>query len=188
MHRHPIARLAVACVLFMPPLAQAACGASEGWIDSACRRVSHVSDDGAWDAYFTGYGWHFSGYGGAARRAELNARSWGGGVGKHITDARGNEEIVFGMAFLDSHSHVQPIAGYARQWYTREVAGMALGGGYFAGATARADILHYVPIPIVLPVGSLRFGKKASLMATLIPRIPGLNDGHVAFFWGRYSF
>jgi len=25
-------------------------------------------------------------------------------------------------------------------------------------------------------------------MGTLIPRLPGLNDGDVAFFWGRYEF
>jgi hypothetical protein len=30
--------------------------------------------------------------------------------------------------------------------------------------------------------------RKASVMGTIIPRIPGLNDGDVAFFWGRYEF
>jgi palmitoyl transferase len=28
----------------------------------------------------------------------------------------------------------------------------------------------------------------ASVMGALIPRIPDVNKGNVAFFWGRYEF
>jgi palmitoyl transferase len=165
--------------------AHAACDYSWNWVASACQRVSRVANEGTWDGYLTGYGWHIDGY---DDRSQLNAKSWGGGAGKHWTDARGNEDILFAMAFLDSHDHVQPIGGFARQWYTNPVAGgLSLGGGYFVGITARNDIAHYVPIPIALPIASVRY-RKASIMATFIPRVPGLNDGDVAFFWGRYEF
>jgi hypothetical protein len=114
------------------------------------------------------------------------------GVGKHWTDESGNEDILFAFAFAfvfrDSHDHPEPIGGYARQWYTPPVlGGLALGGGYFAGLTARDDILSYFPVPLALPVASLRYGK-ASAMGTVVPRIPGVNKGNVGFFWGRYEF
>jgi len=49
------------------------------------------------------------------------------------------------------------------------------------------DIAHYVPVPLLLPMASVRY-RKASIMATLLPRLPGINVGDVAFFWGRYEF
>ncbi|CCD35859.1 Lipid A acylation protein PagP,palmitoyltransferase [Candidatus Paraburkholderia kirkii UZHbot1] len=125
-----------------------------------------VANDGTWDLYLTGYGWHIDGYDDSSN---LNANSWGDGAGKHWTDANGNQDILFAFAFLDSHKNIQPI------------------GGYFAGFTARSDVAHYLPVPLALPIGSVRY-QRASVMATFIPRIPGINKGDVAFFWGRYEF
>ena len=45
-----------------------------------------------------------------------------------------------------------------------------------------------MPIPALLPVASLAYGK-ATLMATFIPTVNGgINNGSVAFFFGRYAF
>ena len=171
----------------IPGVAAAQCGDSNGFYSAHCRRVMQVVQDGSWDLYLTGYGWHIDGYT-SSYRASLNARSWGGGAGKHWTDASGREDIVFAFVFLDSHDHLEPIGGYARQWYTRPVlGGLSLGGGYFIGVTARDDVLHYVPLPLALPIASLRY-RKLSAMGTLIPRLGGLNKGDVAFFWMRYEF
>lgn len=171
----------------VPNAAAAECGEGQAWYAAGCRRVVRAATDGSWDLYLTGYGWHIDGYS-DSHRAALNARSWGGGAGKHWTDANGNEDIVFAFVFLDSHDHLEPIGGYARQWYTTPVlGGLSLGGGYFVGATARDDVAHYVPLPIALPVASLRY-RKLSAMGTFIPRLGGLNKGDVAFFWARYEF
>lgn len=171
----------------IPNAAAAPCGDSDGFYSAHCRRIMRVVRHGSWDLYLTGYGWHIDGYT-PSYRASLNARSWGGGAGKHWTDASGNEDIVFAFVFLDSHDHPEPIGGYARQWYTRPVfGGLALGGGYFIGVTARDDVLHYVPLPLALPIASVRY-RKLSAMGTVIPRLGGLNKGDVAFFWMRYAF
>jgi hypothetical protein len=162
------------------------CDFKHDWMSSACQRVMRVAHDGTWDLYVTGYGWHIDGFG--DRRKELNPWSYGGGAGKHWTDADGNEDVLFVLAFSDSHHNFEPIGGYARQWYTKSVlGGLQAGGGYFIGITARSDTAHYAPLPLALPIASLRY-RKASVMGTIIPRIPGLNDGDVAFFWGRYEF
>lgn len=161
------------------------CDFKRDWMSSACQRVMRVVHDGTWDLYVTGYGWHIDGFN---DRSELNPWSYGGGAGKHWIDANGNEDILFAFAFSDSHHNFEPIGGYARQWYTKPVlGGLQAGGGFFVGVTARSDIGHYVPLPLALPIGSVRY-RRASVMATIIPHIPGLNDGDVAFFWGRYEF
>jgi palmitoyl transferase len=177
--------VAVAGTGVMPDSSQASCDYSWQWLASACQRVSNVASEGRWDAIVSGYGWHIDGY---PDHAELNAYSWGGGAGKHLSDAGGNEDILFAMAFSDSHKNVEPIGGFVRQWFTRPVlGGLSVGGGYLAGITAREDIAHYVPVPIALPVASVRY-RQVSIMGTLLPRVPGINKGDVAFFWGRVEF
>ncbi|WP_232256424.1 hypothetical protein [Caballeronia glathei] len=101
-----------------PGFADAACDYSRNRAVSACERVTRVAHDGTWDLYLTGYGWHIDGY---DNTSHLNANSWRGGAGKHWTDENGNDDILFAMAFSDSHNHIEPIAGYARQWFTRRV-------------------------------------------------------------------
>lgn len=173
------------CAPFAARADDTSCDYEWNWVSSACLRVTRVARDGTWDLYVTGYGWHINGY---HNRDELNPWSWGGGAGKHWTDADGNEDVLFAFAFSDSHHDFEPIAGYARQWFTKPVlGGLQAGGGYFIGVTARSDVAHYVPFPLVLPIGSLRY-RRTSLMATFIPHMGTLNAGNLAFFWGRYEF
>lgn len=181
----------LATLALLSPLAaneaHASCPSSSALLEAACNRAARVAEEGTWDLYLTGYGWHIDGYSADDRR-HLNAQSWGGGAGKHFTDTNGNEDILFALVFMDSHNNPEPIAGWARQWYTSPVlGGLSVGGGYFAGFTARSDILHYLPVPLALPVASIRYAK-ASVMGAFIPRIPGVSKGDVAFFWARYEF
>jgi len=163
------------------------CDVGASWLRSFCERAARVSDQGTWDVYLLGYGYHFQRTK-SPQVDPLNARSYGAGVGKHWTDASGNEDLLFAFAFLDSHDHVEPVAGYARQWFTPPVlGGLSLGGGFAAGITARDDILHYIPVPIVAPVASLRY-RRASLMATFIPRFGGIASASVVLTWLRVEF
>ena len=58
------------------------------------------------------------------------------------------------MAFLDSHSKVEPIAGYGFLKIGRVSENFRLGAGYTVFLTARHDIMSYVPFPGVLPLVS----------------------------------
>lgn len=178
-------------VLAAPPQASAgavvSCTPGDDVLSDACRRVDRVAQHGNWDLYLTGYAWHIDGYS-AEQRHALNAKSWGGGAGKHWTDANGNEDILFAFVFLDSHVRPEPVAGYARLWFTSPVmGGLSVGGGWFAGFTARKDVLSYIPLPIALPIASVRY-RNASVMGTFIPHVPGSGHGDIAFFWARYEF
>lgn len=188
----PILRVVVAAGLFLSASLSYGspvftCDIHTSWVRSFCERAARVSDQGTWDVYVLGYGYHFD-----RTKSEqvdpMNSRSYGAGFGKHWTDASGNEDLLFAFAFLDSHDHVEPVAGYARQWYTRPVlGGLSLGAGFAAGFTARDDVLHYVPVPIVAPVASLRY-RRASIMATVIPRFGGIASASVVLTWARYEF
>ena len=167
--------------------AQASCTFSSDFLQQSCQRVARVANDGTWDLYVTGYAWHIDGYGGE-RRKTLNQNAWGGGIGKHWTDENGNQDLLFAFAFMDSHDHIEPIAGYARQWFTPSVlGGLSIGGGFMAAITARNDVLHYVPFPLAAPVASIRY-RRASVMGTFIPHVGQLNAGNLLFITGRYEF
>ncbi len=143
------------------------------------QHVARPYQERGWDIYLTGYAWHagatFSG-------KKLNSKTYGGGVGKHWTDANGREDLLYVMAFTDSYKHLQPIVGYARQWFTNPIGPISLGGGFTVGLSGREDILHYLPLPVLLPIGSVRF-KKFSLMSTVVPR----KKGALGLVWMRYQ-
>lgn len=188
----PILRVVVAaCLALSGSLSYGSpvfsCDVGAEWVRSFCERAARVANHGTWDAYVLGYGYHFD----RAKPEQvdpMNARSYGAGAGKHWTDAAGNEDLLFAFAFLDSHDHVEPVAGYARQWFTRPwLGGLQFGAGFAAAITARNDVLHYVPVPVVAPVASLRY-RRASLMATVMPRFGKVASASVVLTWARYEF
>ncbi len=164
----------------LPAFATEPCNFINESAAATCQHVVRPYQKGSWDVYLTGYAWHagatFSG-------KKLNAQSYGGGFGKHWTDENGHEDLLYTFVFLDSYKHVQPIAGYARIWFTKPIGQMSVGGGLSIGLTGRADMLRYIPLPFILPVGTVRFNK-FSLMGSMIPR----KRGAVGLIWARYQF
>jgi lipid IVA palmitoyltransferase len=50
----------------------------------------------------------------------------------------------------------------------------------------RPDIADGIPVPVILPTGSVRYGK-ATVMGLFIPSLNGtLNHGNTLFLFGRY--
>ncbi len=163
-------------------------GGNDTFKYSVSEHVTKPYTQGSWDIYLLGYGWHSPAGYSEERRQELNTWSYGAGAGKRWSDANGNEDLLYAFAFLDSHKKVEPIAGYARQWFTAPIGGvLSLGAGFTLAITAREDILHYFPLPIALPIISAKI-KNASLMATVVPRIGSINRGTTVLAWARYSF
>lgn len=188
----PLARVVVAVVLmWTASLSYGSttftCDVDTSWVRSLCERAARTADQGTWDLYVFGYGFHFD-----RTKSEqvdpLNARSYGFGMGKHWAESSRSEDLLFAFAFLDSHDHIEPVVGYAHQWFTPPVlGGLQLGAGIAAGVTARNDILHYIPVPIAAPVVSLRY-RRASIMATVIPRFGNIASASVVLTWLRVEF
>ncbi len=164
------------------------CTGMGSWLNQACAHVSDVAQNGKSDIYVSGYTWHDPSKYTEEKLNALNQWGWGGGYGKHVVDENGNEDLVLGMIFSDSHKNPELMVGYAGLWFTDPVlGGLSLGGGYTVGLTSRRDIFGGIPFPIVLPVAVIRY-RQVSVMGTFIPSMGGVNNGNVAFFFSRYEF
>ena len=127
--------------------------------------------------------WHNRHYYSAEKIDSFNERPWGLGVGKYRYDEDGDWHGIYAMAFLDSHSDIEPIAGYGFQkvWHANE--NIRLGFGYTVGVTARASS-DYIPIPVLAPLFSVKY-KQVALQSTYI--LGGNGYGNVLFTWLRWE-
>ena len=87
------------------------------------------------------------------------------------------------MAFLDSHSDIEPIAGYGFQKVWRASDNVRLGIGYTAGVTLRASS-DYIPIPVLAPLLSIKY-KQGALQSIYI--LDGNGYGNILFSWLRWE-
>lgn len=189
LHARLAARSALLLSLALPTGAHA--GVLDALADGAAR-LWHTAVDtaktGQDDLYLDGYAYHDPNTYTAQKRAQLNARAWGIGWGRHKLNADGSEDMVYAMVFSDSHWNAEPVVGYAHQWMWGNDRLIGAGLGYTLAVTSRADIFNNIPFPIALPIASLRIGR-VSIYGTFIPKVNDkLNNGNVAFFWLRYAF
>jgi len=184
-------RLALAATLLTAgPSAGAACEPlGWDWLTSACTEGVRAWNSGTWELYLTGYDHHGRNTYSAERIKELNENAWGGGLGRTVADDRGNSHDVYFLAFRDSHSKPEYLAGYA--WQARWPLGdnWRAGLGLTAFITLRSDYAHYlIPVPGILPLASLQY-RKVSVMASYVPRLSSHGgNGDVLFLFGKYSF
>ncbi|MEN9658956.1 MAG: hypothetical protein RL571_2421 [Pseudomonadota bacterium] len=158
------------------------------WATAACQRVDKINREGKNDLLVSGYSWHQRSTYTADKIQDFQGFTYGGGLGKRITDENNNQEFIYGMIFADSHNQAQLQVGYMRLWYWPIVGELSAGLGMSLQLISRQDVIGGVPFPAPLPIASVRYGK-ASLIGTFIPRLNGqLNNGNVAYIFGRYEF
>ena len=179
----------LAAMLMLAPASQASVlGSAQNWADGVGQNLANIYDNGNSSLFVSGYTWHDPATYTAAKRATLNSHAWGLGWSRQLTDANGNDQMVYAMIFSDSHRNAEPVVGYAKQWLWRPVGKLHFSAGYTAGITSRADIFNNIPFPIALPLLSVGYGR-FTIYGTFIPRINStLNNGNVAFFFARYAF
>jgi palmitoyl transferase len=103
------------------------------------------------------------------------------GIGKYRYDKDGDWQGIYLMAFLDSQSKIEPIAGYGFQKVWQPTEKLKLGIGYTVGVTFRDDY-DYLPIPVILPLMSAKY-KQLAIQSTYI--LGGQGHGNVLFTWLR---
>ncbi|AOB32448.1 lipid A palmitoyltransferase [Bordetella sp. H567] len=167
------------------PFTAYACDNVPNWAQGACARLDQIWNQGGDELYMTGYAWHIRSAYSAEKIKSFREESWGGGWGKGIYDEDGDWQGLYGMAFLDSHGHVEPVAGYGYQKIGRIGQNWRFGIGYTAFLTARQDIFHYIPFPGILPLASVGYDK-ATFYATYIPG--GKGNGNVLFMFAKWTF
>lgn len=167
-----------------------ALGCDDFWsfIARPCSKGAAAWDHGDNELILSGYSYHLRSTYTAEKLRELNEKAWGGGWARSVTDADGDEHMLYAFAFYESHRKIEWNAGYAYTTFWGAKDGLHAGLGYTAFIVQRPDIAGGVPIPAVLPLAALAYGP-ASLMATFIPTLNnGVNNGSVLYIFGKYKF
>jgi lipid IVA palmitoyltransferase len=179
---------ATLCLLIALPASAMDCSNMWDWATAACQRVDKINREGKNDLLVSGYSWHQRSTYEAEKLESFNEFAYGGGIGKRIEFENGDQEFIYGMIMADSHEDPQLQVGYMRLWYWPVVGKLSVGAGMSLSLISRQDVIGGIPFPAPLPFLAVRYGK-ASVMGTFIPRLNGqLNNGNVAYFFGRYEF
>jgi lipid IVA palmitoyltransferase len=167
-----------------------ALGCDDFWsfIGRPCSKAAAAWDHGDNELIISGYAYHLRSTYTAEKLRELNERAWGAGWARSVTDPDGDDHMLFLFGFHESHNKVEWNAGYAYTAFWGPHDGLHAGLGYAAFIVQRPDIASGVPIPALLPLAALAYGK-ATLIATFIPTLNnGINNGSVLFVFGKYKF
>ncbi|HZV54161.1 MAG TPA: lipid IV(A) palmitoyltransferase PagP [Rhodocyclaceae bacterium] len=153
-----------------------------GWFDRVRDELGETWTLGTTEYFATFRTWHAP----WAYTQDQNKhyQNWppGFGLGRGRFDNRGNWHGVYAMGFQDSHFKPEWIAGYGWKTYWQAPGDIRLGLGYTAGITARTDIGHYTPVPLLLPIVSVDYGK-LSVESAYVPG--GKGNGNVFLIWAK---
>jgi palmitoyl transferase len=155
------------------------------WLKPICIRPYQTLTEGENELYLTGYAWHNRYQYSKEKIAYYNEKAWGGGLGKGFFDEQGDWHGLYAFAFLESHSKIEPIAGYAFLKTHHINENSSIGLGFTVFITARPDILDNTPFPGALPWAGLNY-KRLAVIATYIPGSRGV--GNVLFVLMKYTF
>ncbi len=155
------------------------------WVEAGCRHVVDTYEEGDNALLVSGYSWHVPWTWTAERRAMENQYAWGGGLARSREHPNGDTENVFFLVFDDSHRQAQYNLGYSWSTYWLDRDGIQPGLGFTAMIIQRPDIAGGWPVPVVLPLFSLRY-QKAEVLSTYIPKLNGgINHGAVLYVFGK---
>lgn len=158
------------------------------WWNASTNRLTKIYDEGRNDFYLTLYAYHDRFTYTSEKLKELNEGAFGLGLGRSIVNESGNDEMIFAMTHLDSHSDIQVNVGYAWVKKFHVMENLKFGIGYAAGLVSRSDFAGRIPIPFILPLGTIDFGK-GTLNVILIPKLnDGINNGNVLFIFAKFSW
>lgn len=155
------------------------------WLKPVCQRPYETWTEGKLELYVPGYAWHNRYKYDENKIGTYNEWALGGGLGKGFYDEKGDWHGLYAFVFLESHSKLEPIAGYAFLKTLHFNDDLSAGLGFTVFITARPDILHNAPFPGALPWASLTY-RKFAFLATYIPG--SQNVGNVLFLLAKYTF
>lgn len=153
------------------------------WLDTVGNELGETWKLGTNEYYATFHTAHMPWAYTDAQNKQYQNRPPGFGIGRGHYDVRGDWHGVYAIGFQDSHFKPEWAIGYGWQTYWQTGSGLKLGLGYTAGLTTREDILHYTPIPYVLPMISVVMDK-LSIEGIYVPG--GGGHGNVMLFMAKW--
>ena len=178
--------IAAAIVLGLPGKAHAVgCADFWSWVEKSCRHVADTYEQGGNALLVSGYEWHIPATWTPEARARENEKAWGAGGARSREQPNGDTENVYFLVFSDSHRQAQYNLGYTWTTYWGEREKLQSGLGFSALMLKRPDIANGWPVPVVLPLFTLRH-QNFELLTTYIPTVGGgVNHGSVLYVFGK---
>jgi len=167
------------------PASALECAEFWSWADKGCRHIVDTYQQGGNSLLVSGYEWHIPYSWTAEARARENENAWGAGWARSCEKVNGDTENVFFLVFEDSHRKAQLNLGYTwtTYWLSRE--GVQPGLGFTAAFIQRPDIASGWPVPVILPLFTLRY-QRFEVLSTYIPKLNGgVNHGSVLYVFGK---
>ena len=192
MVRFNLSKTASAFALLLATFATGAqaveCADLWSFVGRMCTKSAAAWDHGNNELIISGYAYHLRSTYSEEKLRELNERAWGAGWARTITDADGDTHSLFLYGFHESHGKIQWNAGYLYTAWWGPQDGLRGGLGITTFIVQRPDIASGIPIPAVLPIAAVAYGK-LTVMATFIPTVNGgVNNGSVAYVFAKYAF
>ena len=178
--------VAAVIVLGLPGKAHATgCSDFWPWVEKGCRHVVDTYEQGGNALIVSGYSWHIPATWTPEARAQENEKAWGAGWARSREQPNGDTENVYFLVFSDSHRQAQYNLGYTWTTYWGEREKLQPGLGFSALMLKRPDIANGWPVPVVLPLFTLRH-QNFELLTTYIPTVGGgVNHGSVLYVFGK---
>lgn len=152
-----------------------------GWFARAWSPVQNAWDRGNAELYLPLVTYHVRSNYTPEQIAHYQERPPGFGLGRGYYNERGNWEGIYLMGFQDSHFKPEYHLGYGWKSIWRPAEDVRLGLGFTAFVFTREDILHYKPLPGVLPLASVSY-KNFSLEGSYVP------GSQVFFMYAKWEF
>lgn len=168
----------------LPPVSTRVAKDDRSWFSRVWDPISNAYNNGDWEFYLPLHTHHLRSKYSAEKIATYQESPPGFGFGRGAYDEKGNWDGVYAMGFQDSHFKPMYTVGYGWKAIWRPAEDVRLGLGYTAGLMSRADILGYVPFPIILPMASLAY-KNLNLETTFVPGAAGA--GNIFFIWAKWE-
>ncbi|HEY2967544.1 MAG TPA: hypothetical protein VGK75_04175 [Casimicrobiaceae bacterium] len=167
------------------PASALECAKFWSWVEKGRRHVVDTYQQGGNSLLVSGFDWHIPATWTPEARARENEKAWGAGWARSREQLNGDTENVFLLVFSDSHRHAQYNLGYSWTTYWGAREGLQPGLGYTAAIIKRPDIANGWPVPVVLPLFTLRY-QNFELLSTYIPTVGGgVNHGSVLYIFGK---
>jgi lipid IVA palmitoyltransferase len=172
------------CGSFLSQTSLAACEGSYEFIQSFCNTIQNTWEKGDQTLYIPFHAHHLRFAYTQEKIDSYREDSLGLGYGRHLY-VDDQWESVYGMAFLDSNDHIEPVIGYAREWMWGHKESLNAGLGYTTFITMRPDVFHNLPFPAAAPIASVAYNHVSLNGAYLVG---GQGNGNILFFWSTFGF
>lgn len=150
-----------------------------GWFEATWAGTKRIWTEGRTDVYLSGYFWHTPWGFTDGDRERYDDLGLGAGLGRTLTDEKGNQRLLYAIITQDSFNKPMYLAGYGWLARWRLPGVLRVGAGYSITILSNSSATDYIPVPLPVPLANLGT-ERASAFVTYI--------NGIFYFFGAVHF